>query len=148
MIKFKLDIKSKRLGIAGRLSNFTRRDFYFDGVLCRSIEGVLQGFKRESEGEQRIICGLWGSQAKLAGGDDWKSTQTLFWRGVAYKRESPEYRALLERLYRTVYDQDERFRKDIERSKRYVLTHSIGSHDPRDSVLTEEEFLSLLLALQ
>lgn len=39
--KRKLDIHSKKRGIAGRLSNFTKRSFVFDGIACRSIEGVL-----------------------------------------------------------------------------------------------------------
>lgn len=144
MFRFKLDIRSKKWGLAGRLSNFTRREFVFDGVLCRSIEGVLQSFKYEMPAEQRIVCGLWGSQAKLAGGSDWKEAQMLFWQGCAYPRESDAYGLLLARLYRAVYEQDAGFRADIHRSKRYRLTHSIGSDDPKETVLTEAEFLRLL----
>ena len=73
--KRQIDIYSKKRGIAGRLSNFTRRSFFFDGIECRSIEGVLQSFKFENVAEQRILCGLWGIQAKLSGElRDWKQT--------------------------------------------------------------------------
>ncbi len=146
--KPKLDIHSKKRGIAGRLSNFTRRAFLFDGILCRSIEGVLQSFKFSSPTEQKIVCGLWGVQAKLSGeGREWKESQTLHWNGSTYARESEEYAALLSRLYDAVYEQDAAFRRDVRRARRYRLVHSIGKSDPRETVLTEQEFLSLLRAL-
>ena len=100
-LKRKIDIHSKRRGIAGRLSNFTKRSFIFDGVSCRSIEGVLQSLKFENDCVQKIVCGLWGVQAKLAGelGADWKATQMLYWKGVSYRREGEEYRKLISCLY-------------------------------------------------
>jgi hypothetical protein len=132
------DIHSKKRGIAGRLSNFTRRSFLFDGVPCRSIEGVLQSFKFSSEEERRIVCGLWGIQAKLAGeGRNWREEQVLFWNGERYPRESEEYRALLSRLYGAVYEQDADFRRDLRRARGRRLAHSIGKSDPRETVLTE-----------
>ena len=144
----RIDIYSKKRGAAGRLSNFTRRDFTFDGVRCRSIEGVLQSFKFESESEQRIVCGLWGIQAKLAGeGRDWKTSQTLYWRGKSYLRDSGEYAALVSRLYMTAYDQDEQLRRDVKKAARRGVCHSIGGHDPKETVLTEEEFVGNLLML-
>ena len=149
-IKRKIDIHSKRWGIAGRLSNFTRRSFVFDNVPCRSIEGFLQSLKFESPGEQMIVCGLWGSQAKLAGElkADWKATQTLFWNGASYSRDSEEYQKLITRLYTEVYLQDEGFRRDIKKSSKYKLSHSIGNPDMRDTVLTESEFIDRLMLLQ
>lgn len=145
-----VDIHSKRRGVAGRLSNFTRRSFDFDGIACRSIEGVLQSLKFENAGEQKIVCGLWGVQAKFAGelGGDWKNTQTLYWNGQRYSRGSEEYQALLARLYDEVYRQDEQFREDIRKSAGYKLVHSIGNPDPRDTVLTAQEFIGQLLRLQ
>ena len=148
--KRKINIHSKRRGIAGRLSNFTRRSFLFDEIPCRSIEGVLQSMKFKNPCEQRIVCGLWGSQAKLAGElkADWKTTQTLFWNGCSYRREGKEYQELITRLYAEVYRQDEQFRKDIKKSAKYKLVHSIGNPDPHDTVLTENEFIAQLVTLQ
>lgn len=134
----------------GRLSNFTKRSFLFDEIPCRSIEGVLQSLKFESPGEQRIVCGLWGSQAKLAGElkTDWKERKTLYWKGCAFGRESKEYQDLLARLYAEVYRQNAQFRKDIKRSAKYRLVHSIGKTNPCDTVLTEQEFIQQLIKLQ
>ena len=143
-----IDIYSKKLGVAGRLSNFTKREFVFDNIKCRSIEGVLQSFKFENPEEQKIICGLWGIQAKLAGeGKNWKSRQTLFWLGKEYARSSVEYQKLLNRLYMAVYEQDEGFIRDIKKVKKRNLTHSIGSSDIQNTILTEEEFISKLKML-
>ena len=140
-----IDIHSKKFGVAGRLSNFTKRSFVFDGVQCRSIEGVLQSFKFYSTSEQRIICGLWGIQAKLTGElTDWKERQILYWKGKEYHRNSLEYQELLDRLYMTVYEQDEKFRKDISKVKQCRLIHSIGVSDKENTVLTEEEFIARL----
>lgn len=149
LFKRKLDIHSKKRGIAGRLSNFTRRSFVFDGVECRSIEGVLQSMKFEGSDEQRIVCGLWGIQAKLAGElRSWKDKQLLYWNNNSYTRESEEYLSLISRLYSSVYEQDEQFRKDIRKAARYKLVHTIGKSDPRETVLTEAEFITQLIKLQ
>lgn len=146
--KRKIDIHSEKRGPAGRLSNFTRRDFVFDGIACRSIEGVLQSFKYKTIPEQKIVCGLWGKQAKLASeGTNWKETQTLFWNCVEYPRASAEYQQLLVRLYTAVFAQDESFRRDLAKVKKHQLTHSIGSADPQNTILTEEEFISMLKML-
>lgn len=145
MFKLKLDIKSKKPGLTGRLSNFTEREFVFDGIQCRSIEGVLQSLKFSTVAEQRIVCGLYSGQAKNAGGlQDWKTDQTLYWQGVAYQRESEEYLVLIRRLFRAVYDQCPDFRKDVRLSRHYRLDHSIGGSDPQETVLTKEEFLLML----
>ena len=144
----KIDIYSKKHGPAGRLSNFTKRSFVFDGVECRSIEGVLQSFKFKTYAERRIICGLWGIQAKLTGEfADWRESQTLYWNGAEYSRSSVDYQRLLDRLYNTVYEQDEAFRKDIARVRGHHLMHSIGSSDPQNTILTENEFITRLKML-
>ncbi|MBR1969084.1 MAG: hypothetical protein IKA17_01880 [Clostridia bacterium] len=147
--KEKVDIHSKRFGFAGRLSNFTEREFVFDGVECRSIEGVLQSFKCKDTTEQKRICMLSGIDAKNAGADfDWKTEQVLHWNGAEYPRESVEYEELLKRLYQSVYACDSSFKKDIEDSKEYILDHSIGVEDKAETVLTKEEFISNLTMLQ
>ena len=143
--KPKCDIKSNKRGIKGRLSNFEKRDFVFDGIPCRSIEGVLQSFKFRTVEERVIVCGLWGKQAKLAGeGKNWQKDGLLFWNGVTYSRHSKEYSALLTRLYGAVYEQDEKFRRDLKRARKYRLMHTIGKSDPNTTVLTEKELITLL----
>jgi hypothetical protein len=144
-----LDISSKKSGIKGLLSNYTERHFHFDGVSCHSIESVLQSFKFESYLEQQRICELSGKEAKKAGQEkDWKPNQTLYWQEVKYKRNSDDYRQLLDRLYLTVFIENKDFRKDIKASKGAILTHSIGNQDITDTVLTEQEFCDCLMRLR
>lgn len=144
-----VDIHSKRFGFVGRLSNFTKREFVFDGVECRSIEGVLQSFKCKDFDEQKRICMLSGIEAKNAGIEfDWKKEQVLYWNNTEYPRESVEYDELLTRLYKSVYECDSAIKKDIEESKRYKLEHSIGVEDKMKTVLTKDEFISNLIMLQ
>jgi hypothetical protein len=143
--KRKIDILSKKRGIAGRLSNFTRRDFMLDGVHCRSIEGVLQSLKFQNPNEQQIVCGLWGIQAKYAGENkNWKEDKILYWQGKPYKRESAEYQKLIDYIYKTVYEQDKQFQKDVKKAAKYRLIHSIGKTDILDTILTEKEFIDRL----
>jgi len=147
--KEKVDIHSKRYGFAGRLSNFTKREFVFDGAECKSIEGVLQSLKCKDSDEQKRICMLSGIDAKNAGADfDWKTDQMLHWNGAEYPRDSIEYEKLIKRLYEAVYVCDSSFKKDIEDSKEYILDHSIGVEDKAETVLTKEEFISNLTMLQ
>jgi len=141
-----LDIRSDAPGIGGRLSNLTKRQFVLDGVECGSIEAVLQSFKFGDEAGQADICGLFGFAAKKAGagGEGWKAAQTLWWKGVPYKRESEEYQSLLSRVYASAFEQDEAFRRDLRLSKGYRLTHSIGIGDPKETILTAQEFCGRL----
>ena len=62
--------------------------------------------------------------------------------------ESKEFKKLISKLYLEVYRQDEQFRKDIKKSAKYKLVHSIGNPDPKDTVLTESEFIEQLVNLQ
>ena len=141
----RIDIHSKKRGIAKRLSNFTKRNFVFDGVECHSIEGFLQSLKFSEISEQEIVCRLYGGQAKQIGElRDWKKSGILYWQGKAYERDSEAYRELIARMYREVYRQDEQFRKDVMRASHYTVDHTIGKDDPRDTILTRVEFLTML----
>ena len=145
-----IDIHSKAFGVGGRLSNFTKREFVFDGVSCQSIEGVLQSFKCKDSNLQNALCALYGEEAKNAGTeyDEWKSTQTLYWDAVEYKRNSAEYQHLLDRLYQAVFEQDEEFANDLrQKCRKYKLIHSIGEKDSSKTVLTEDEFCKRLTSL-
>ena len=59
-----MDIGGNNSGVAGRLSNFTARNFIFDGVECNSMEGLLQSFKFENIDIQKYVCTLIGITAK------------------------------------------------------------------------------------
>ena len=146
-----MDVGSNNSYPAGALSNFTARRFMFDGVVCASMEGLLQAFKFENMNAQTNTCALIGFNAKFKGKNRnkrWKSMQTLWWQGKAYKRDSKEYQQLLDRAYSDLYFQDSSFRKALEDAGNAIFTHSIGHSNEKETVLTEREFCSRLQYLK
>ena len=144
-----MDISTRARGIAGRLSNLTRRHFIFLGVECESIEGVLQAFKFKDPNIQREICKYWGQKAKKSGASkNWNKTQTLYWQGEEIKRDSKRYHELLDILYQSAFNQCKQFKKDIEACKGVTFTHSLGKRKIQETVLTRQEFLSRLTKLK
>lgn len=145
-----VDIHSKSPGVAGLLSNFTMRSFVFDGVLCHSLEGILQSLKFKDPVQQAEICQtLPPSSAKKIGTDqNWKTHQVLYWKGEAYGRESVAYANLIRSIFESAYDQDPSFQKDLSETIGVPLSHSIGVSDAKETVLTRGEFISILTALR
>ena len=142
------DIKSRASGAVGRLSNFTERHFVFDGIACRSVEGVLQSFKCPDPERQAEICALSGGWAKHAGSQyEWKTNQLLYWKGQAFQRRSMAYQHLLDRLYLAVYEQDESFRSDLAAIRGKRIDHRMGLSNPQETVLTRHEFVFRLQRL-
>lgn len=145
-----MDIGSNNKGVAGRLSNFTPRKFVFDGVKCNSMEGLLQSFKFDKPHIQKEVCKLTGFAAKRKGSKRnkaWKKTQTLWWKGIPYKRNSKEYQTLLDNAFLALY-KNRKFKKDLIKTKSANLTHSIGKNKKADTVLTTQEFCKRLTNLR
>jgi hypothetical protein len=146
-----MDIKSGCGYPCSALSNFSPHAFTFDGVECSSMEGLLQSFKFDKPHVQVEVCKLVGKSAKFKGKNRnkaWKSVQTLWWKGVAYKRDSKEYQDLLDRAFKAMYDQNDSFRRALAATQKAVITHSIGNNKESDTVLTEREFCSRLMKLR
>jgi len=146
-----INIRGGRAGVGSSLSNFAHHPFIFDDVPCNSIEGFLQALKYESPKDQPPICLLIGWDAKNAGekmNPLWKNTQTLWWKGVDYKRDSKEYQELLNFAYASLCSQNEEFREALLSTGSENLVHTVGCPDPKDTVLTEEEFCSRLLRMR
>lgn len=144
-----MDIGSGNGYPAAALSNFTPRNFIFDGVKCGSLEGPLQSFKFKDVQMQEYVCTLSGKAAKFKGKNKkWWRTQILYWKGKEYKRDSEEYQQLLNNLYQAAYDQCENFRKALAATKGCKLTHSIGKNKIANTILTENEFCSRLTKLR
>lgn len=142
-----IDIMGKSQGPAGALSNFRLYLFTFDGVECAGAEGPLQSFKFQDLEVQREICMLSGPKAKARGQERnciWKNAQKLWWLGKEYDRHGPEYQELLDRLFDALLENED-FRAALLSSGNEILVHSIGSSDPRDTVLTEQEFCDRLM---
>lgn len=145
-----IDIRSGKPGPAGALSNFCAYPFTFDEVCCAGAEGLIQSLKFDDPEVQREICGLVGREAKLRGQERdaaWKEAQKLWWQGQEYDRHSGAYQHLLDRLFDALSENPD-FRAALLASGDEELTHSIGKVDPRETVLTGQEFCSRLMRLR
>lgn len=128
---------------ATALSNFSPHEFIFDGVYCSSMEGVLQAFKFDKIHIQEYVCTLVGLAAKKRGqsrNKAWKTKQVLWWKGKEYPRQGDEYKELLTRAYDALF-QNKSFQKALKSTNNAILKHSIGKSNPRETVLTETEFI-------
>lgn len=143
-----MDIKSGRTYPSKALSNFAPHPFKFDGVLCNSMEGLLQSFKFKNPDMQVEICKLIGLAALRKGRTkNWKVRQILYWQGVEYKRTGLGYQQLLDNAYDALA-LNTAFRKALLASGESTLTHSIGKRKESDTVLTQKEFCSRLLRIR
>lgn len=143
-----MDIGSGNGYPSAALSNFAPHPFVFDGVECNSMEGLLQSFKFSNPEMQKEVCKLVGKQAKFKGKNKkWYKTQTLYWQGVEYKRDSQEYQELLDRAYAALAT-NEGFRCALLLTGDAPLTHSIGKIKQNETILTRNEFCSRLMNIR
>lgn len=143
-----MDIGSGNGFPSANLSNFSPHPFVFDGVECNSMEGLLQSFKFSNPEMQKEVCKLVGKQAKFKGKKKkWYRTQTLYWQGVEYKRDSEEYQLLLDRAFDAL-STNASFKKALLATGDSTLTHSIGKTKQSETVLTRAEFCSRLTAIR
>ncbi len=145
-----MDIGSGNKYPSSALSNFSPHPFIIDDVQCNSMEGFLQSLKFKSLDMQKEVCKLVGKAAKFKGKrKPWYRTQTLYWRGVEYKRSGKEYQSLLDRAYRTMFEQSESFKNALKAAgKNAVFTHSMGKNDESRTILTTSEFCGRLMRLK
>ena len=143
-----MDIGSGNGFPSATLSNFSPHPFIFDGVECNSMEGLLQSFKFSNPEMQKEVCKLVGKQAKFKGKKKkWFRTQTLYWQGKEFKRDSEEYQELLDRAFNALAT-NEGFKKALLATGNSTLTHSIGKTNQSETVLTRTEFCSRLTKIR
>jgi len=143
-----MDIHSKSPYPAGALSNFTAYDFIVDGISCASMEGFLQSLKFKDPKDQIKICALHGGDAKEAGLlIDWKETQILYWQEKAIDRHSIQYQDLITLAYDQLKLKPD-FQTALQKTGAETLEHSIGISDPKDTILTEAEFIAQLMRIR
>ena len=139
-----MDIGSGSGFPSAALSNFAPHAFIIDGVECASMEGFLQSLKFSNPEMQKEVCKLVGKAAKFKGKKKkWWKTQTLFWQGQSFKRDSQEYQDLLDRAFDALA-QNSSFQRALLATGNAVLTHSIGKNKKEETVLTVQEFISRL----
>lgn len=141
-----LDIRSNGLYPSNVISNLAHNEFEFDGVKCASIEGFLQSLKTDDVEKQIEICASYGGSAKKISRkfEDWKTTETVYWNGKSYNRNSAEFEDLLLSAYKACYDQNEIYRKALNSTVGKNLTHISGKTDKADTILTADEFVEIL----
>lgn len=143
-----MDIGSRNGFPSSALSNFAPHPFVFDGVECNSMEGLLQSFKFSDPEMQKEVCKLVGKQAKFKGKNkNWFKTQTLYWQGKEFKRDSDEYQRLLDRAYDAL-STNEGFKRALLATGNAILTHTIGKTKQSETVLTRAEFCSRLMTIR
>ena len=129
--------------MANSLSNFAEHEFVLDGIQISCFEAFLQSLKfSEPEAQKAVLC-MSGKEAKKAGSaQQWENSGWLYWNGCAYRRDSREYRLLLERAYDALLE-NPNFRAVLVASKGKLLIHTIGRM--RHTVLTSLEFCWILM---
>lgn len=143
-----MDIGSGNRYPSNALSNFAPHAFVFDDVPCASMEGLLQSFKQANPDVQREMCQLVGYAAKKKGRPlRWQRTQTLYWQGTAYPRDSQAYQDLLDRAYDALAT-NAKFRAALLATGTATLMHTIGRTNEHETVLTRREFCSRLTAIR
>lgn len=143
-----MDIGSGSGYPSAALSNFAPHPFVFDGVECNSMEGLLQSFKFSNPEMQKEVCKLVGKQAKFKGKKKkWFKTQTLYWQGKEFKRDSDEYQRLLDRAYDAL-STNEGFKRALLATGNAILIHTIGKTKQSETVLTRAEFCSRLMRIR
>lgn len=143
-----MDIGSGTGWPSAALSNFTPHPFVIDGVACASMEGFLQSLKFKEPDMQVEVCKLVGKAAKFKGKKKkWWRTQTLYWQGQEFKRDSQEYQDLLDRAFDALA-QNTGFQKALLATGKATLTHSIGKSKETETVLTKQEFCSRLTKIR
>ena len=143
-----MDIGSGAGWPSAALSNFAPHPFVIDGVACASMEGFLQSLKFKEPDMQIEVCKLVGKAAKFKGKKKkWWRTQTLYWKGIEYKRDSEEYQELLDRAFDALAE-NASFQKALLATNNATLTHSIGKSKMQETVLTKQEFCSRLMKIR
>lgn len=146
-----MNIVSSHSYPSNALSNFAPHKFTFDGVLCNSMEGLLQSFKFDKHHIQIEVCKLVGFAAKKRGSDrtkSWQRVQTLWWKNVEFHRDSKEYQDLLDFAYIAIARDSDSFRRALLATGDAVLTHTIGRNKESETILTQREFCRRLTSLR
>lgn len=143
-----VDISSEGSYPGDVLSNFTPYTFTFRGIEFTSMESLLQGLKFEGVETQNSVFQRVCVKAKLRGKKRmWYLNQILYWQGVPMKRDSAEYRAIVEEAFEAL-SQNKDFQKALLATGEKTLYHTMGKSDPTRTILTEVEFCEVLTKIR
>ena len=143
-----IDIRSDGLYPSNVLSNLCSNGFRFEGMVCGSMEGFLQSLKRKDPNKQRQICSMKGGNARKMSVTFWQTEQIVWWKGQAIDRQSNDFRQLIHRAYKAMFDQNERFRTALMQTRGIALIHTSGEDNPYKTILTPTEFCGILMDIR
>lgn len=89
-----------------------------------------------------------GRNAKKQISAGWQTDQIVWWKGKAIDRQSREFTALVREAYNAMFEQSERFRTALMATRGMILFHTKGESNPYKTILTEQEFCSILTELR
>lgn len=139
-----LDIRSDGLYPSNVLSNLCSNGFRFEGMVCGSMEGFLQSLKYKDGDKQRQICSMKGGNARKRSVTSWQTDQIVWWKGYAIDRQGEEFQQLVRHAYQAMFGQSQRFRDALMQTRGMTLIHSMGEMNPYRTILTSQEFCSIL----
>lgn len=131
------------------LSNFMAYCFVFRGFEMASMEGFLQSLKFPLLDKQCRVMALTGIKAKRKGQKKkWYLDHVLYWQGQPIDRFSSNYIEFVEDAFLCMFEQNEQFRQALLATGTRKLIHSRGKANPKYTILTEDEFVSILYRLR
>lgn len=129
---------------SGALSNFNHYPFIFFGLKIESMEGFLQGLKFDNITQQNDMFSRWGMDAKRLGSKKKVYNQLLYIQGRPIHRLSEKYIEIVRLAYFTMAKANPPFCKALLDTGNKKLCHSVGKSNKLESILTEDEFCSIL----
>lgn len=154
LLDMAIDIHSKGKWPSYALSNFYHNSFVLDGVICRSMEGFVQGLKCYDMNEQLRICKMSGKRAKQFGqkvkGNPLYDIEVngVYWNGKQINRHTEDFQLLIRRAYKSMFEQCPKFREALKATGNKKLFHTIGNTNPHKTILTEKELCTILTELR
>ena len=138
-------------GLSKMLSNLFPYEIHFKGHAAKSLEGIFQGIKHKEPEVQKVIMQYFGMDALYTREankiNDWRESQTLYFGNQSMLRGSEQYQQFIDELY-TAALQNPLYAKAVRCAGNKTILHSIGKDDPKQTVLTRNEFESRLNSIK
>lgn len=146
------DINDKRGYPYGLLDPSAPIRFEIDGIQCASLDGFLESLKFEKEADQKSISKYVGNSAKKRGQNkdhpgNKKANRILYWQGKTFKRNSKEFDALINRVFKEMA-KNKIWRAALMLTEDEDFTHSKGKTNKKDTILTQKELTDNLKELR
>lgn len=128
-----------------QLCSDTLHAFELDGVKCTSIDSFVQGLKFEKASQQMSVCkeNPKSARERAKKSMDWKNSQLLWWKGIAFERRSTAHRNLLLRAIAQVAHECPAFADALIHTGSMSLCCAAQSKE-FDTPVTEAEYCAAL----